>query len=147
MMPPLLQSGQVGPGAATAAGSAATAAESTPNIARLEIFHGYIWVFVIAFGVTILATPLMRRLAIANGIIDHPTSARKGGRLPVAYLGGVAVFLGLMGGVLFSYLATALGPLGAGVPLRASGGRRVPRAGAGVDSAGLHGHHAGRPAR
>jgi UDP-GlcNAc:undecaprenyl-phosphate GlcNAc-1-phosphate transferase len=108
MISPALHLGGFSPAAADAAGAGADAA---PNIARLEVFHGYIWVFVIAFGVTILATPLMRRLAIANGIIDHPTTARKAHRLPVAYLGGVAVFLGLMGGVFFSYVATALGPL------------------------------------
>ncbi|MFG0283266.1 MAG: glycosyltransferase family 4 protein [Phycisphaerales bacterium JB039] len=81
------------------------------EIGRLAIFHSYIWVLVIAFGVTIIATPLLRRLAIANGIIDHPSDPRKVHRLPVAYLGGVAVFLGIMGGIFFSYIATALGPL------------------------------------
>ncbi len=92
-------------------GLTSPAEAATEAAGRLAIFHGYIWVFVIAFGVTILATPLLRRLAIANGIIDHPSGARKAHRIPVAYLGGVAVFLGIMGGIFFSYIATAMGPL------------------------------------
>ncbi|MCI0581835.1 MAG: undecaprenyl/decaprenyl-phosphate alpha-N-acetylglucosaminyl 1-phosphate transferase [Chloroflexi bacterium] len=73
----------------------------------LGILNGYLGVFVVAFVVTLLATPLMRRLALANGIIDHPSDPRKVHTEPVAYLGGAAVFLGLMGGILFSYLALA----------------------------------------
>lgn len=72
---------------------------------RLDILHGYIWVFVIAFLITLIATPIFRRLAIAHGIIDRPNESRKIHRLPIAYLGGVAVFLGLMGGILYSYIA------------------------------------------
>ncbi|MCA9278839.1 MAG: undecaprenyl/decaprenyl-phosphate alpha-N-acetylglucosaminyl 1-phosphate transferase [Phycisphaeraceae bacterium] len=70
-----------------------------------HVLNGYLWVFVIAFIVTLIATPVMRRLALRHGIIDKPSDPRKVHRIPVAYLGGAAVFLGLMGGVLFSYLA------------------------------------------
>jgi UDP-GlcNAc:undecaprenyl-phosphate GlcNAc-1-phosphate transferase len=73
---------------------------------RLDVFHGYVPVFVIAFLVTLIATPIMRRLALANGVIDHPSESRKVHRAPVAYLGGVAVFLGIMAGILYSYIAT-----------------------------------------
>ena len=79
-----------------------------PSVTRLEVFHGYIAVFVVAFAVTLLATPLVRRLALSHGIIDRPTEARKAHRLPVAYLGGVAVFLGIIAGILYSYIATAV---------------------------------------
>ncbi len=85
-----------------------TAAAAT----RLEVFHGYIGVFVAAFLVTLLATPIMRRLAIAYNIIDHPDETRKLHKAPIAYLGGVAVFLGLMAGILFSYIAIAFPDLG-----------------------------------
>lgn len=71
----------------------------------LGFINAYLGVFVAAFIVTLVATPVMRRLALANGIIDHPSDPRKVHREPVAYLGGVAVFLGLMAGVLFSYVA------------------------------------------
>lgn len=47
----------------------------------------------------------MRRLAIRNGVIDRPDDPRKAHRIPVAYLGGVAVYAGLMAAVLFSYFA------------------------------------------
>lgn len=73
--------------------------------APLQIFHGYIAVFVIAFLVTLLVTPIMRRLAVANGIVDRPNEARKIHRAPVAYLGGVAVYLGILAAVFFSYLS------------------------------------------
>lgn len=82
----------------------------------LGIFHRYIWVFIAAFAITIIATPIVRRLAIHSGIIDRPSDPRKVHRIPVAYLGGLAVFLGIMGGVLVSYLATAWGDLGVVFP-------------------------------
>lgn len=75
------------------------------DVDRLDIFHGYVAIFIVSFVVTLLATPLMRKLAIFYGIIDRPSEARKIHRTPVAYLGGVAVFFGLMAGILYSYLA------------------------------------------
>lgn len=68
-----------------------------------DIFNGYIGVFIVSFIVTILATPIMRRLAISNGIIDRPNEARKMHKLPIAYLGGIAVYLGIVAGIGFSY--------------------------------------------
>jgi len=59
---------------------------------------------VIAFLVTLVATPIMRRLALANGVVDHPSDPRKMHRVPIAYLGGAAVYLGIMAGVVFSYI-------------------------------------------
>lgn len=73
---------------------------------RLDIFHGYLSVFIIAFLVTLCATPIMRKLAVSQGIIDRPHEARKAHRIPVAYLGGVAVFLGMLAAIAFSYIAT-----------------------------------------
>jgi UDP-GlcNAc:undecaprenyl-phosphate GlcNAc-1-phosphate transferase len=89
-----------------AAQTAQAAVSNAPveEYSRLSIFHGYTPVFVIAFLVTLCATPIMRRLAVANGIIDRPSVERKVHRMPIAYLGGVAVYLGLMSGILFSYL-------------------------------------------
>lgn len=82
-----------------------------PNVAtatisdRLGVFEGYVGVFLISFVLTLLMTPLLRRLAIANGVIDRPSDPRKIHKIPVAYLGGVAVFLGIVGGIFFSLLA------------------------------------------
>jgi len=78
--------------------------DGEPAASRLEILQGYIGVAVVAFIVTLLTTPLARRLAIHLGIIDRP-SARKIHSIPIAYLGGVSVFLGLMAGIFYSYLA------------------------------------------
>lgn len=84
--------------------AAAAGVEPASALSRLEVFHGYIGVFGVAFLVTLLATPLMRRLALAYGVIDRPDEGRKHHRVPVAYLGGVAVFLGIIGAIVFSYV-------------------------------------------
>lgn len=83
--------------------------QAAAPLTRLDIFNSYLSIFIIAFVVTLVATPIMRRLALANGIVDDPSDKRKVHRTPVAYLGGVAVFLGLMAGVFFSYIAPAIG--------------------------------------
>lgn len=72
---------------------------------RLDIFHGYMGVFVVAFVIALVATPVMRRMAISHGVVDRPSAARKVHRVPIAYLGGVAVYLGILAGILFSYSA------------------------------------------
>lgn len=69
----------------------------------MQVFNGYVSVLVVAFLVTLLATPVMRRLALSHGVIDHPTDPRKVHRVPIAYLGGVAVYLGIMAGIFVSY--------------------------------------------
>ncbi len=79
---------------------------------RLEIFHGYMGVFVVAFFVTLLATPLMRRIALAYGIIDRPNVARKIHKAPTPYLGGVAVYLGILLAAIFTYTAPWHGLIG-----------------------------------
>ena len=70
----------------------------------LDIFNGYAGVMVVAFLIALITTPIMRHLALANGVVDHPSDPRKEHRMPIAYLGGVAVYLGIMGGLLFSYI-------------------------------------------
>jgi UDP-GlcNAc:undecaprenyl-phosphate/decaprenyl-phosphate GlcNAc-1-phosphate transferase len=86
---------------------AATAAASlgAEGVSGLSIFEGYVGVLMVSFLVSLCATPLMRRLAIWQGIIDRPSDTRKVHKIPVAYLGGVAVYLGIMAGVLYSLFA------------------------------------------
>ncbi|MBX3386840.1 MAG: undecaprenyl/decaprenyl-phosphate alpha-N-acetylglucosaminyl 1-phosphate transferase [Phycisphaeraceae bacterium] len=84
---------------------AAAAGLSEHTVTRLDIFHGYIGVFIAAFVITLLVTPLMRVMAIHHGIVDRPSESRKAHRMPVAYLGGVAVYLGLLAGIVFAYTA------------------------------------------
>lgn len=71
------------------------------------VFNGYAAVLVVAFLVTLIATPLMRSLAVQNGVIDRPSDPRKIHRIPIAYLGGVAVFLGIVAGIFTSYTGVA----------------------------------------
>lgn len=72
--------------------------------AFLDILNDYLGVFVVSFIVTIAATPIMRRIAISQGIIDRPDEARKQHKIPIAYLGGVGVFLGMLAGIAFAFL-------------------------------------------
>ena len=62
----------------------------------IEFLNGYALVFLAAFLITLLATPFVRRLAISMDIIDRPDEARKLHKFPIAYLGGFAVFLGVI---------------------------------------------------
>ena len=51
--------------------------------------------FAVALGVTIVLTPLARRLAIALDAIDYP-SARRVNMQPIPRMGGVAIFGGMV---------------------------------------------------
>lgn len=83
-------------------------ARSFMDNSAFSIIQGYIGVFVCSFLVTVLITPIVRRLAISNGIVDRPDEARKQHKLPIAYLGGVAVFAGIMAGIVYSYFAESV---------------------------------------
>jgi UDP-GlcNAc:undecaprenyl-phosphate GlcNAc-1-phosphate transferase len=67
-----------------------------------EVLQPYMLVFYTAFLVTLVLTPLMRFLAHRNGIVDNPDGRRKVHTQPIAYLGGVATFLGWLAGVTIS---------------------------------------------
>ena len=64
-----------------------------------EIIIAYWPVFVVSFAVALMATPLCRRFALARRIVDLPDDYLKPHAKPVAYLGGVAIFLGWVAGV------------------------------------------------
>src|SRR5688572_33492920 len=82
----------------------------TPLLAQLhtgvytvdQIVPPYIYVFYAAFLVSFLLTPLMRVVALYYGIIDRPDNVRKMHTVPIAYLGGVAVFMGWLAGLAIS---------------------------------------------
>ncbi len=86
------------------ASSGAPAEVGTVMSTMMDLFHNQILIFVVSFVVALGMTPVMRQLALAAGIVDAPTEARKGHRVPVAYLGGVAVFLGIFIAIAFSYV-------------------------------------------
>src|SRR5215475_10252216 len=67
-----------------------------------EVISPYIYVFPAAFLISCLFTPIMRMIAIHYDIIDHPDGLRKMHTVPVAYLGGVAVFMGWLSGMAIS---------------------------------------------
>jgi UDP-GlcNAc:undecaprenyl-phosphate GlcNAc-1-phosphate transferase len=69
-----------------------------------QVLSPYTYVFYSAFIVTFLFTPLMRMVAMYFGVIDRPDSKRKLHRTPIAYLGGVAVFLGWLAGMATSQM-------------------------------------------
>ena len=49
-----------------------------------------------------LLTPLMRILAIRLNVVDNPDQSHKTHRMPIPYLGGVAIILGVLAVTLFS---------------------------------------------
>jgi UDP-GlcNAc:undecaprenyl-phosphate GlcNAc-1-phosphate transferase len=62
----------------------------------------YFLLFVISYVLVGLLTPLMRKIALARGVLDRPNSAHKSHKNPVPYLGGVAIIIGV---VVVSYIA------------------------------------------
>lgn len=87
-------------------GDAAT--QVAEALTRFDIFEGYVGVLAVSFLVSVLATPLVRRIAVANGVIDKPDATRKTHGLPIAYLGGLAVYLGIIAGICLSYFAVRI---------------------------------------
>ena len=62
----------------------------------------YFFLFVISYVLVGLLTPLMRKIALTQGVLDRPNSAHKSHKKPVPYLGGVAIIMGV---VIVSYIA------------------------------------------
>src|SRR5947199_7468479 len=67
-----------------------------------QVLAPYIYVFYASFIVSLVFTPLMRLVAIQFQVVDAPDRMRKMHSVPVAYLGGVAVFLGWIAGLALS---------------------------------------------
>jgi UDP-GlcNAc:undecaprenyl-phosphate GlcNAc-1-phosphate transferase len=72
-----------------------------------QVLSPYIYVFYAAFLVAYFFTPMMRQVAVYYRVIDQPDLNRKLHKEPVAYLGGVAVFLGWMAGLAMSQFVQA----------------------------------------
>jgi len=71
----------------------------------------YLSCFLLALVISLILTPLMRKLAIRIGILDRPFSDVKTHKKPTPYLGGIAVALG-MGIALIYARATTNFPTG-----------------------------------
>lgn len=72
------------------------------DLTFFKVLPPYMPVFYVAFLATLLLTPIMRGLAHRHGIIDDPDGKRKVHMQPIAYLGGVSIFLGWLAGVTIS---------------------------------------------
>lgn len=72
-----------------------------------EVLSPYVYIFYAAFLLAYVFTPLMRQVALYYRVIDEPDLHRKMHKEPVAYLGGVAVFLGWIGGLATSQFVQA----------------------------------------
>lgn len=71
-----------------------------------EVLGPYIYVFYASYLVALFFTPIMRMIAMHHRIIDEPDGLRKMHSKPVAYLGGLAVFLGWLAGLALSQFLT-----------------------------------------
>jgi UDP-GlcNAc:undecaprenyl-phosphate/decaprenyl-phosphate GlcNAc-1-phosphate transferase len=78
-----------------------------------DVLSPHVYVFYAAFLVSFIFTPVMRSIAIYYGIIDQPDQIRKLHAQPVAYLGGVAVFMGWVAGLAMSQLHIPAAEIGA----------------------------------
>ncbi len=86
----------------------ASLAANPPSASR--VISPYMAVFFVAFAVAIVMTPVMRWLAIRNGIVDWPNLKHKSHIEPVAYLGGVAIFLAWIAAISLCYFVYFGGP-------------------------------------
>lgn len=67
-----------------------------------QVLSPYVYVFFVAYMISFIFTPVMRSVAMYWNVIDRPDALRKMHSEPVAYLGGVAVFLGWIAGLASS---------------------------------------------
>lgn len=65
----------------------------------------YLVLFAVALVVSMLATPLAKRIAIHLGAIDYP-SARRINKVPIPRMGGIAMLLGLAAALVVQYFGT-----------------------------------------
>jgi UDP-GlcNAc:undecaprenyl-phosphate GlcNAc-1-phosphate transferase len=64
-----------------------------------EVLQDRWWIGALALGVSLVATPIVRWLAYRAKIVDRPDDLLKPHGRPVAYLGGVAMCMGLLAGL------------------------------------------------
>lgn len=68
------------------------------------LLNAYVPIFAVAFLTSLLATPIVRRFAVGQGIVDRPDAVRKLHAFPIAYLGGVSIFAAVVAGVFTSFM-------------------------------------------
>jgi len=77
-----------------------------PEKSLIEILEGVWWIAALAFGVSIVMTPIVRYVAYRTRAVDRPDDLLKPHGRPIAYLGGVAMCVGLLVGLGAYALAT-----------------------------------------
>ncbi len=75
----------------------------------MELLNSFLPVLVVSFLVALICVPIVRYIAVRANIVDKPDGHRKIHTQPVAYLGGVGVFAGILGGIIASYLYSGRG--------------------------------------
>ena len=65
----------------------------------------YVCLFLVALVTSLAVTPLARRIAIAIGAVDKPSS-RRINRKPIPRMGGIAIFLGIVAAFALQYIGT-----------------------------------------
>ncbi len=70
-----------------------------PEYSIIEVLGNVWWIGAVAFAVSLIATPLVRFIAYRKQIVDKPDNLLKPHGHAVAYLGGVAICLGLLAGL------------------------------------------------
>ena len=65
----------------------------------------YLCLFSAALAVSLLATPLARKIAIWCGAVDYPNS-RRINKKPIPRMGGIAIFLGIVAAFVVQYVGT-----------------------------------------
>jgi UDP-GlcNAc:undecaprenyl-phosphate GlcNAc-1-phosphate transferase len=81
-------------------------AATAPHFTVDETLAPHVYVFYAAFIIAFVFTPVMRVVATYYQIVDRPDQTRKVHRVEVAYLGGVAMFLGWIAGLALSQLTS-----------------------------------------
>lgn len=76
-----------------------------------EVLGPVWWLAVVGAAASLIATPILRYLAYRLGVVDRPDAALKTHGRTVAYLGGIAMCVGLLAGLACLVMArTSLGP-------------------------------------
>lgn len=82
------------------------------QLALIDTLHGALgrfWpVAVVSFAVSLVATPICRRVALKWQIVDKPDNFLKPHQKPIPYLGGVGVFAGWLSGIVVAILSSNL---------------------------------------
>jgi UDP-GlcNAc:undecaprenyl-phosphate GlcNAc-1-phosphate transferase len=76
-----------------------------PVYTWMEVLQNKWWVFVVALLASLVCMPIVRFIAYRKGIVDRPDDLLKPHGRPVAYLGGLAMCVGLLAG-FGAYVAT-----------------------------------------